>query len=265
MKNVLLLVHDDAGQEARLQTALDLVRALDGHLSCIDVSVMPIPTIGVYEPTGEAMLLDMEREREADNKTRLTPRLNAEGVSWNWIDTTDSIADAVLQAASLADLVVLNRRLDSTSHPDMRNIASDVVVHVKKPVVAVPETLKRFELGRALVAWDGREASAAALRACVPLLALAEEVLIFTVQDDSNVSSPTQAAEYLSRHDIHATIRQVEDKETPVEELIVKEATDWQADYIVMGAYSQGRMVELFGGVTKKLLTSSAIPLILAH
>lgn len=265
MKNVLLLVHDDAGQEARFQAALDLVHALDGHLTCIDVSVMPIPTVGVYEPTGEAMLLDMEREREAGNKARLMPRLNAEGVSWNWIDTTDSLADAVLQAAALADLVVLNRRLDSTSHPDMRDIASDVVVHAKKPIVAVPETLKRFALGRALVAWDGRETGADALRACVPLLALAEEVLIFTVQDDSNVSGPTEAAEYLSRHGIHATVRQIEDRETPVEQLIAREAQDWRADYIVMGAYGQGRLVELFGGVTKRLLTDSAIPLVLVH
>jgi hypothetical protein len=28
MKSVLLLVHDDAGQEARLQAALDVVRAI---------------------------------------------------------------------------------------------------------------------------------------------------------------------------------------------------------------------------------------------
>jgi hypothetical protein len=35
MKNVLLLVHDDLGQEARLQAALDIVRAIGGHLHCL--------------------------------------------------------------------------------------------------------------------------------------------------------------------------------------------------------------------------------------
>lgn len=39
MKNVLVLLHDDAGQEARLQVALDLTRALSGHLKCLDVVV----------------------------------------------------------------------------------------------------------------------------------------------------------------------------------------------------------------------------------
>lgn len=38
MKNVLLLIHDDDGQEARLQVTLDLTRALDGHLTCVSTS-----------------------------------------------------------------------------------------------------------------------------------------------------------------------------------------------------------------------------------
>ncbi len=37
MKNVLLLIHDDAGEEARLQVALDLARGLSGHLICVDI------------------------------------------------------------------------------------------------------------------------------------------------------------------------------------------------------------------------------------
>lgn len=39
MKTVLLLGHNDAGQEARLQAALDLTRALSGHLICVDIPI----------------------------------------------------------------------------------------------------------------------------------------------------------------------------------------------------------------------------------
>ena len=46
MKNVLLLIHDDAGQEARLQAALDVTRALEGHLTCLDVAIVP-PVMGI--------------------------------------------------------------------------------------------------------------------------------------------------------------------------------------------------------------------------
>ena len=42
MKTVMVLIHDDASQEARLQTALDVVRAVEGHLLCLDVVQMPV-------------------------------------------------------------------------------------------------------------------------------------------------------------------------------------------------------------------------------
>jgi len=68
MKNILLLVHDDEGQEARLQAALDLTRALDGHLSCIDMTVMPV-IVGDYYAGGDtAILLGEEREREGSDR-----------------------------------------------------------------------------------------------------------------------------------------------------------------------------------------------------
>ena len=46
MKTILVLLHDDGGQEARLQVALDLSRALDGHLICLDVTQLPIMASG---------------------------------------------------------------------------------------------------------------------------------------------------------------------------------------------------------------------------
>jgi nucleotide-binding universal stress UspA family protein len=266
MKNVLFLAHDDPGQESRFQAALDLARALGGHLSCVDVAVPPIPADGLYDGTSTAALLEVERDREAANKTRIMERLKAEDVPWTWVDVLDTIADAVLDAAALTDVIVLNRQLDSFSYPDMRGIAGRVVMHAKKPVVAVPETLKRFELGRALVAWDGRDACAAVLRDCVPLLALAEDVEIFTVGDGSQLERPAdEAAEYLSRHGIAATIREVSDKHGSADELIAAEAREWRADYIVMGAYNHGRLAQIFGGVTKRLLTESPLPLVLGR
>jgi hypothetical protein len=39
MRNILLLVHDDDGQQSRLHAALDLTRAVEGHLRCLDVTL----------------------------------------------------------------------------------------------------------------------------------------------------------------------------------------------------------------------------------
>lgn len=265
MKNVLLLVHDDDGQEARLQAALDLTRALNGHLSCVDVAMLPVVTGGFYDDGGAALLVKLENEREMDNKARLTARLAHEDVSWDWVDTTDSLAHAVVAASALSDLIVLNRKLDAFPIPDMRGVASRVLMHARRPVVAVPDSLSRFDTGRALVAWDGQESAAATMRACVPLLAIAKEVEIFMVEEGGEEIDPLEAAEYLSRHDIHATVRTVSGGATPPDEMIAAECARWSADYVVMGAYSRGQWMEAFGGVTKRMLAASKVPLVLGH
>src|SRR5690349_12918136 len=108
MKNILLLVHDDTGQEARLQAALDIARAVRGHLTCLDVAVMPVLFGEHYATSAEAMLLADEREREAANRERLEARLAREDVPWTWVDTVNDIPAALEEAAKTSDLVVVN-------------------------------------------------------------------------------------------------------------------------------------------------------------
>ena len=63
MKNILVLVHDDDGQEARLQVAFDIVRAVRGHLTCVDVVTVPV-FVGEYMGVGgDALLLEDEKAR----------------------------------------------------------------------------------------------------------------------------------------------------------------------------------------------------------
>jgi len=264
MKNILLLAHDDGGQEARLQAALDLTRALNGHLSCIDVTIVP-NIAGDYDGTGSAMLLADERDREAHNKAILEGRLASEDVAWSWSDVTGFAAEAVVDMAALADLIILNRRLDQFPYPDMSGLASRILMKARKPVVAVPDDVRGFKLGRALIAWDGQRSAAATMQACVPLLALAEEVQVCMVRDGAEHTEPTEAAQYLSRQNIRASIRIIDDSLTAADQLIAEEAANWHADYILMGAYGRGQLMETFGGVTKRMLAHSKLPLILGH
>ena len=99
MKNVLLLIHDDEGQEARLQAALDLTRALDGHLSCIDVTLSSAK-VGEYYSLGvaPATLIRDECEGEGRNKIMLEARLEHEDVPWDWADATGDLVDGVCES-----------------------------------------------------------------------------------------------------------------------------------------------------------------------
>lgn len=266
MKNILLLVHDDDGQDARLQCALDLTRALEGHLTCIGVTPAPAIAGDVYGGFADTAVLCDERESEAKNRDTLTAKLTREDVRWSWHDATGAFADCILDVAALSDLIILNRALEDALTPNMHAITSRILMHARTPVAAVPEGQERFDVaGRALVAWDGRASASTTLRACVPLLRLAAEVEVFTVQDGVEAADPADAAAYLSRHGVHATIRSVRADRRPPDAMIAEEVERWRADYIVMGAYSRGRWMEAFGGVTKRMLRESPVPLILGH
>lgn len=265
MKTVLLLVHDDEGQDARLAVALDLTRALGGHLVCIDVTPSPVIAGDLYVGFGEAAVISDERDSEARNKQAVCDRLSREDVRWSWTDVTGDIAGCVTAAAGLADLIVLNRALDEHHVPDMRGIVSRILAHTHAPVVAVPPAARRFDPGRALVAWDGRSSAAAALRASVPLLALARAVEIFSAVDPDDSAAPADAADYLRRYGIEADIRMIPRRGSGAAELIATECERWDAGYVVMGAYGRGQWRELFGGTTTRLLKSTPIPLVLCH
>lgn len=265
MKNILLLVHDDIGQEARFQAALDVTRAVNGHLKCLDVVSLYISPINVAE--GSSLVLDFARKAEAENKVRLLERLRAEDVSWEWDDRCGFIASALRDAADLADLIVVNRRLDEYPIPDMDRIAGDILVKSNKPVLAIPADSYGFQVaGPALVAWDGSSAAAAALTAAVPLLKLASSVIILEVEDGSIESPAEEAASYLSRHDIHPEIVQEKTDNKRASDLVLAHAKSGRFTYLVMGGFGHLRFVEaLFGGVTQSVLNHSPIPVFLAH
>lgn len=267
MKTILLLAHDDSGQEARFQAAVDVVRAVDGHLTCLDVAIMPAMIGADYVgDVGATMLLRDEVARESANRTHLEFRLMHEDVPWDWSETTGEIGQCLRAASELADLIVVNRQLDDFPLPDMCGAASGLVIKSGKPLLAVPPDLTRLDLSRAMVAWDGSVCAAAALRAAVPLLALAEQVTILEIGAGTEDAPAEDAAAYLSRYAIAAIVERVPRNEVRVADQIVDHALAIGAGYIVMGGFGHLRFVEaLFGGTTRALLTHSPLPLFLAH
>lgn len=264
MKNVLLLVHDDAGQDARFKVALDLTRALGAHLECLDVTMLPVIDDGL----GQTLLLQNERAREYSNKVRLEQQLEeATDLNWTWSDVTGPLADSVRRAAALADLIVLNRKLDSFPYPDMREVTTEILFKSGKPVVAVPDQARGFPVsGRAMVAWDGSPRASAALQAAVPLLQLAGSVVILEIDDASVTVKAEEAAAYLATNDIHARVVRDFALTKSTSEVLLVGISVQRADYVVMGAYGRARSSEaIFGGCTRAMLTKSPVPVFLAH
>jgi nucleotide-binding universal stress UspA family protein len=161
---------------------------------------------------------------------------------------------------------VLNTALADNAPPDVRTTVSDVVMRSGKPILAVPEAARGIDVGgHALIAWNGSSAIASTVRAAVPLLALASGVTI--VEIGAPGAAPVEeAATYLSRHRIHTRVERRDGSRDGVADTLLDLCKDRQPSYCVIGAYGHSRLREsLFGGVTRRMLAESPVPLILGH
>lgn len=267
MKTVLVLMHDDSGQESRMEAALDLARAVGGTLLCVDVVIVPTLAGTHADPAVVALLLEDEDNRERANRERMEKRLEQSGIAYEWVEDSGYLHQCVRAAAERADVIVLNRGLDRNSDHDMRALVGDTVVGTGKPIVAVPESARGFRVhGHALVAWDGSRTSRVALRAAVSLLAHAQSVTILEIEDGSIRMPAELAVEELSQHGVRASIQREAAAGRGAGAVILDILRSTGADWLVMGGFGHSRFMEAtFGGVTRRMLQDCPVPMFLAH
>ena len=261
MKDVLLLVHEDEGQEARLQVALDVADAVQGNMICADI-------VEARSPVGNnGLLFTEDRARDRLHGKLMEERLRVEDIPWIWVDSMEGRDSAVSAAAGLADLIVINRKLHCEDRRK-RLLVGDELITSGRPMLAVPETARRMTVAGAkvLIAWDGSEQAISALIASVPLVRLARKVLILEFGDGIMGVSADDAATYLARHGIAAEIVRTDPDIDATVPVLIGTSRSMGADYIVMGGFAHWHLAEsMFDGRPHRMLAECPVPLFLAR
>ena len=262
MKNILLLVHDGPGREARHQAALDIVRAVGGHLKCVEVDMLspfaPEPLRGEEQAAIAGILPPAERPKEG---------LTQEDVSRGRASAAGDIGPALWDAAGLADLIVLPLPECDRPGPITIPLVTRLVATARRPVFLVPAAGGRVDLAApVLVAWDGSIGASSALGAAVPLMQHAGEAVILEVGREAVDVSAAEAAAYLSRHGVKASVQRKPGGRRSVGELIARIAAKGGFGYVVLGSFGHSPLkASLFGSVTRTLLERSRTPVFLSR
>lgn len=269
MKSMLLHVHHDSGQEERLAVALDLARAHQAHITCVQVT--PFNSYVIGDPFGglyaSSQLLGALQAHDAEERERIEHRLKNEGASWDWAHVDGNPADALVSCGRLADVLILSRQnkgQDDAAEP--LPIVADVAVHARAPVLVVPPGTTCFIADNpVLIAWNGSIEAAHSLRLTLSFLRLATEVHITIASSGSDFPS-TDASRYLARHGIASQLHEWPAEGRTIAQALSDAARDLGASSLVMGAYGHSRLREtVLGGVTRELLSDTSVPLLLAH
>ena len=271
MKSVLLHIHQDSGQESRLASAIEIVRANAGHLICLQATPLDAYFF-VGDPFGSAYvssgIFQTFRENERLEQVRIEALLENESIAWEWRHAEGSAAQTIAEHAKLADLVVLSLpEHEETILLRRAPLAADVAVHIQSPTLVVPPGDKALDhRGPVMIAWNVSAEAAHAVRLSLPLLKDAAAVHIVSVGEDNKPSSSADVQRYLTQHDIQAKVHERSRGDGSIAEALIAACADLQAGYIVLGAYGHSRIREtVLGGVTHNLINSSPVPLLLAH
>jgi nucleotide-binding universal stress UspA family protein len=261
MKSLLLNINPDPGHEARLATAIALAKGWGSNISCIQV--LPLPSVAADATDMVAMptlMETMERTARAF-QAEVEARLERAGVGWSWLRLFGDAATMIVSQSRLADVILLSAE---EPYPPV----SAVAPNARPPVLAVPQKNPDFTIGvPALLAWNGSPAAANAMRAALPLLLrTTEPVQIVSVDGDGEEFPAARAVDYLSYHGLRAEVHWRNSDGRTVAETILALARQLETGLVVAGAFGHNRIREmLLGSVTRALLKSSPLPLLLAH
>jgi nucleotide-binding universal stress UspA family protein len=123
----------------------------------------------------------------------------------------------------------------------------------------------KIATGRIIIAWNASKEARRAVADAMPLLAIANSVMIFVV-DQGDDQPGIDVGLHLARHGVRAKIEHIISRGAPVAQVILTEATRHDADLIVIGAYSHARSTRiLFGGVTQAILKQATIPVLMSR
>jgi len=187
------------------------------------------------------------------------------------------IAAVIAQEARRADLVVLGQNTADMARPNGTGMtAQDVMLTCGRPVLLVPHVGGFPGISkRPLIAWSESREAARALQDALPLLRYADTVYLLEVGDPD--ASPGDiarrrtalagVARYLESHALLVAVEYLPAAHAgDPGRLILSRANECGADLLVMGGYGHSRVWEIaWGGVTRSILSSMNLPVLMSH
>jgi len=257
----------------RAEAAIALARKFGAHL--IGLAPIPVDELQFLEATApedrlraSAALATQARELAQHFRNRCE---TAKLPSFESLADTSPALDSVAMHAQCTDLLILSQPDPSLpNHGEQVADLERALLRCARPVLVLPYThTESVHTSRVLLAWDGSRESVRAMTDALPLLRRAEIVRLMHWRDEPDGNQALEQLDSIRQwlalqgvdaeaHDEMTTI--------PIGEALLNEASDMSANLIVMGAYGHSRWTErLLGGVSKTLLQSMTVPVLMSH
>jgi len=275
IKDIFVSLSLDKSHDAAGDYAMSMAELFGAHLSAIALAYIPV--ISVTMPM-EALGADLIVAEHAKNMkaaaaavARFDRSMRAGGLRGEARMLEAGIAEASSQFGQIArrfDLSVVGQA--KPEQPEDAMIVEGALFGSGRPLIVVPYIQRKgLKLDRVVVCWDGSRAAARATGDAMPFLTRAKKVDVVTIgaaPAKSEEVPGADLAQHLARHGRNVGLQHLAVADIDTTSAILSYVADAGADLIVMGGYGHSRLREfVLGGVTRGILGSMTVPVLMSH
>lgn len=272
IKDILVFLDDSPTNADRVNTAYELAEKYAANITGVSLeSMKPVHAKNDDEKAVLRMASKLSHQLVEDFSDDAIKR----GKTVKTVVITGKSLTSAIKMAHYGrnyDLVILSQPNPARdNYSRLVEFAQQVLIHSGRPILFIPYIgSKKTDYNKALVAWDGTPAASRALHEAIPLLALADEVILLVVASKKQLKSKSDVlveglAGHLKNHQVNARILNVNPGVNSVSSVILNKITENDIDLLVMGGHGTPTLKQkIFGGVTQNLLSSMVVPVFMS-
>lgn len=273
-KDILAIVASADADEHVIAAAEQLAIQNDGQVSCLVVGWIPPVSMAVDGWAPSPVWGDMLKE----SRTQLSAELARVKARMDRSDRAGLVQSELLEMAAGRVVTGLRARhadITVVSRPRAefgQAIVEGPLFESGRPVLVTPPGWRPRSIGKSvIVCWKPTREAARALADADDFLLGASHVTIVTVdakpsEDGYGPRPGVDIAAHLARRGVKVDLVNLDSMGRTEVKAVEEQALAVDADLVVMGGYGHSRMSEfIFGGMTREILKTATIPILMAH
>jgi len=272
-KDILVYLDDGASNVERVNTALSIAKQHDARLTGITLAALKPAHSIVSDKQALANVCKQEAKQRASDFLALAQQQEVSADTVIIYGDEDDSPRKMAHFSRNFDLLMLRQaNPKNRNFTVVENIAQEVILLSGRPVFFMPYIgAHKIPCLKAMIAWDGTPTATRAVHDALPLLKNIDQVDIVIVQEGKQKTAKGELladdlAAHLQRHSVNAKVKRLNAGTYDVPTVILNEIAENGIDLLVMGGYGTPSLQQkIFGGVTRSLLSSMLIPVVMSH
>ena len=274
LKDVVVNLSSRGPRDFAAEYATSIAAMFGAHITGVSFVYEPVIPDGMLGGV-PVDLIDLQRQESSKAANDAISRFDA-GVKKAGLSAETRLLDATFGGAATRfaeigrrfDLVVVGQA-QREGGPADDLLIEGALFESGRPLVIVPYIQRRgITLERVLACWDGSRTAARAIGDAMPFLERAKAVDVVIVAEERKSEEMTGAnmSAHLVRHGVAASVKRIAKGDIAIQDALLSYAADSGADLMVMGGYGHSRLREfILGGVTRGILASMTVPVLMSH